>query len=67
MKILLAEDDPKIAAFVVAGLEENGRRVDHISDGRDAPNYCLYNVCDAHKPAPKRRGSCKPRKKAISK
>jgi two-component system OmpR family response regulator len=46
MKILLAEDDPKVAAFVVAGLEENGHSVDHVSDGRDALSYCLYNDCD---------------------
>ncbi len=46
MKILLAEDDPKVAEFVVAGLEENGHSVDHVSDGRDALSYCLYNDCD---------------------
>ena len=46
MKILLAEDDPKVAAFVLAGLEEHGHSVDHVTDGRDALNYCLYNTCD---------------------
>lgn len=46
MKILLAEDDAKVAAFVVAGLQENGHSVDHVSDGRDALSYCLYNDCD---------------------
>ncbi|EEB84062.1 response regulator [Roseobacter sp. GAI101] len=46
MKILLAEDDPKIADYIVAGLSENGHSVDHVSDGRDALSYCLYNDCD---------------------
>ncbi len=46
MKILLAEDDPKVAEFVVAGLEENGHSVDHVSDGRDAISYCLCNDSD---------------------
>ena len=46
MKILLAEDDAKIADYIVAGLSENGHSVDHVSDGRDALSYCLYNDCD---------------------
>ena len=46
MKILLAEDDAKMAEYIVAGLTENGHSVDHVSDGRDALNYCLYNDCD---------------------
>ncbi|WP_323036421.1 response regulator transcription factor [Pararhodobacter sp.] len=46
MKILLAEDDEKVAAFIVTGLQENGHSVDHVTDGRDALSYCLYNDCD---------------------
>ena len=46
MKILLAEDDRKVAAFIIAGLEENGHSVDHVADGREALSYCLYNDCD---------------------
>ena len=46
MKILLAEDDRKVADFIVAGLSENGHSVDHVSDGRDALAYLLYNTCD---------------------
>lgn len=46
MKILFAEDDQKVAEFVIAGLEENGHSVDHVSDGRDALTYCMYNDCD---------------------
>ena len=46
MKILLAEDDAKIADYIVAGLSEHGHSVDHVADGRDALSYCLYNDCD---------------------
>ena len=46
MKILLAEDDAKMAEYIVAGLSEHGHSVDHVTDGRDALNYCLYNDCD---------------------
>src|SRR5215472_529502 len=33
MRILVAEDDEKIASFVVKGLKQNGYAVDHRSDG----------------------------------
>jgi two-component system, OmpR family, response regulator len=46
LKILLAEDDSRVADFVVAGLTENGHSVDHVTDGREALTYCLYNTCD---------------------
>lgn len=46
MKILLAEDDLKMAEYLIAGLAENGHSVDHVADGRDALTYCLYNDCD---------------------
>ena len=46
MKILLAEDDAKIADYIVAGLAEHGHSVDHVADGRDALSYFLYNDCD---------------------
>lgn len=46
MKILFAEDDQKVASFIVSGLEENGHSVDLVSDGRDALNYCMYNDYD---------------------
>lgn len=46
MKILLAEDDQKVAQFVIAGFEESGHSVDHVSDGREALSYCMYNDCD---------------------
>lgn len=46
MKILLAEDDPRLADYVRSGLEEEGHSVEHFADGRDALAYCLYNACD---------------------
>ncbi len=46
MKILLAEDDLKVAEFVMAGLEQNGHSVDHVTDGRDALSYSMYNDFD---------------------
>ncbi len=46
MKILLAEDDLKMAEYLCAGLIENGHNVDHVTDGREALSYCLYKACD---------------------
>jgi two-component system OmpR family response regulator len=36
MRILVVEDDKKIASFVVKGLKQNGFAVDHSPDGQDA-------------------------------
>ena len=46
MKILLAEDDSKVAEFITNGLTENGHSVDHVTDGREALTYLLYNNAD---------------------
>ncbi|MEZ5714243.1 MAG: response regulator transcription factor [Paracoccaceae bacterium] len=46
MKILLAEDDAELAAYIRAGLEEEGHSVEHFADGRDALTFCLYTPCD---------------------
>jgi two-component system OmpR family response regulator len=46
VKILLAEDDVKLADYVRSGLEEDGHSVEHFGDGRDALAYCLYSPCD---------------------
>jgi len=35
MRILVVEDDAKIASFVVKGLEQSGFAVDHASNGED--------------------------------
>ena len=36
MRVLVVEDDAKIAGFVVKGLRENGYAVDHCADGAEA-------------------------------
>jgi len=36
MRILVVEDDEKIASFVVKGLKQNGYAVDHSGDGEEA-------------------------------
>src|SRR5215470_11962734 len=36
MRILVVEDDKKIASFVVNGLKQSGFAVDHAADGEDA-------------------------------
>lgn len=36
MRILVVEDDPKIASFVVKGLKQSAYAVDHATDGEDA-------------------------------
>lgn len=36
MRVLVVEDDPKIASFVVKGLKQSGFAVDHSSDGDEA-------------------------------
>jgi len=35
MRILVVEDDKKIASFIVNGLKQNGYAVDHSTDGED--------------------------------
>ena len=35
MRVLLVEDDPDTASFVVRGLTEEGHLVDHLADGRE--------------------------------
>src|SRR5438128_1171090 len=36
MRILVVEDDPKIASFVANGLKQSGYAVDHCADGEEA-------------------------------
>jgi two-component system OmpR family response regulator len=47
MRILLVEDDLKIASFIVKGLEEAGFAVDHATDGEDGLHLALYEPYDA--------------------
>ena len=39
MRILLAEDDHRIASFIVKGLREEGYVIEHVTDGEQALSY----------------------------
>ncbi len=47
MRLLLVEDDPKIASFVLKGLRETGFAVDHAADGEDGLHMALVEPYDA--------------------
>jgi two-component system OmpR family response regulator len=47
MRILLVEDDQKIAAFIVKGLKAEGFAVDHAADGTDGLHLALTEPYDA--------------------
>lgn len=47
MRILVVEDDEKIASFVVKGLKQNGFAVDHRSDGEAGLSLALTVAYDA--------------------
>jgi DNA-binding response OmpR family regulator len=47
MRLLLIEDDRKIARFVVTGLREAGFIVDHAVDGEDGLHYLVTETYDA--------------------
>jgi len=47
MRILVVEDDPKIASFVVKGLKQSGFAVDHFSDGDEAHTMAVTITYDA--------------------
>ncbi len=47
MRILLVEDDLKVASFVVKGLKEEGFAVDHASDGEEGLYLALNEQYDA--------------------
>jgi two-component system OmpR family response regulator len=46
MRLLLVEDDLKIASFVRKGLEEAGYAVDHAADGEDGLHLALHEPYD---------------------
>lgn len=46
MQILIVEDEPKVAAFIRKGLEENGDTVVHASDGISGRQSALENNFD---------------------
>jgi two-component system OmpR family response regulator len=47
MRLLVVEDDAKIAAFVIKGLEQSGFAVDHASDGEAGLQLALHESYDA--------------------
>jgi two-component system, OmpR family, response regulator len=47
MRVLLVEDDQKIASFVIKGLEQAGFAVDHAADGEDGLHLALNEAYDA--------------------
>jgi two-component system, OmpR family, response regulator len=47
MRVLLVEDDERIALFVVKGLREAGFAVDHATDGEDGLHLALTETYDA--------------------
>lgn len=47
MRILVVEDDKKIASLVVRGMEQAGFAVDHVEDGEDALHLALSEPYDA--------------------
>lgn len=47
MRILVVEDDKKIASFVIRGMQEAGFVVDHAEDGEDALHLALSESYDA--------------------
>jgi len=46
MRLLLVEDDLKIALFIKSGLEESGFAVDHAADGQDGLHLALTEPYD---------------------
>ncbi len=47
MRLLVVEDDPKIASFVVKGLKQSGYAVDHFADGDEAHTMASATAYDA--------------------
>ncbi len=47
MRVLVVEDDDKIASFIVQGLRQAGMAVDHTSDGEDGLHMALSETYDA--------------------
>lgn len=47
MRLLVVEDDSKIASFIVGGLKQSGYAVDHCGDGESGRDYALVTPYDA--------------------
>ncbi|MFM7084346.1 MAG: winged helix-turn-helix domain-containing protein [Hyphomicrobium sp.] len=46
MKLLLIEDDPTTASYIVRGLEEEGHTVDHLLDGQEGLSQAMTQDYD---------------------
>jgi two-component system OmpR family response regulator len=46
MKLLLIEDDPTTASYILKGLSEEGHVVDHLADGRDGLVQAMSSTYD---------------------
>lgn len=47
MRLLIVEDDKKIASFIVKGFKESGFAVDHCADGEEGLTMAMGNEYDA--------------------
>ena len=47
MRILVVEDDRKVASLIVKGLKQEGFAVDHAADGEDGLHLALNEPYDA--------------------
>ncbi|MGB9151801.1 MAG: response regulator, partial [Alphaproteobacteria bacterium] len=47
MKVLLVEDNERVASFIVKGLQEAGHSVDHAAKGRDGMRLAADKSYDA--------------------
>ena len=47
MRLLLVEDDPKIASFILKGMKAEGYAVDHASDGQEGLHLAVTEPYDA--------------------
>lgn len=46
MHVLLIEDDPDTAAYVIKGLEQEGHTTDHLADGREGVSQAMSETYD---------------------
>jgi two-component system OmpR family response regulator len=47
LRVLLVEDDPKIATFIIKGLKQEGFAVDYATNGEDGLHLSLHEPYDA--------------------
>jgi two-component system OmpR family response regulator len=47
MRLLVVEDDPKLASFIVKGFKQSGYAVDHYADGSEGLTFALVEPYDA--------------------